>query len=223
MISVVVPTRNEERIISKFLMVLKDALKNKKYEVIIIDDSPDKKTIRMAEKTAKKNKIDLKAIHRTGGATGKGSAVDLGFKKAVGNQVVMIDADLEYDPFEIPKMLEKLDSSDLVVSVRKRKDKWYRKVLGKGFRLLTLILFRINFDTQSGLKVMKKEVAKKIDIKTKSWAWDVELIAKAKKNGFKIKTHEIEFKTRETGESKINPLKSSFEMFFDLLKLRFKI
>lgn len=220
MLSVIVPTLNEEMIISDFLKALHDNLGGLKYEVILVDDSKNNETLDNAKSAAKKLKVNLRAFHRKN-EKGKGSAVFYGIKKSRGDEIAIIDADLEYDPKEIKPMLEKLKDADIVISERQRKDVFYRQLLMYLFRFLTGFLFGLWMDTQSGLKVINKKTAKKVKIKSLGWAWDVDLLYQCKKLGLKIAKHKIVFTRRKKGKSKIHPIKTSVEMFFDLLKIRF--
>jgi len=214
MISIIVPTYREEKIIEKFLSVLKNVLGDRKYEIIIVDDSPDDKTYLEAKKIK-----EVKVFHRIN-EIGKGSAVNFGILKAKGEDIVIIDADLEYNPKEIIPMIQKLEEYDIVTSIRKRKDPFYRGILAYLFRFAVYLVLGINFETQSGLKVMKRKIFEKIKIKTKGWAYDAELLAKAKKEGCRIGFHEIEFKRRTAAKSKIKPFFSSISMLRELLEIR---
>ncbi len=218
-IAVIVPTYEEEEIIDKFIIKLKKSLRNKNFRLILVDDSPNMLTVKKARLIADELDVDISIHHRTK-KFGKGSAVADGLKMVNKEDViVIIDADLEYDPKEIIPMMEKLKEADIIVSVRKRKDIFYRQILAFGFKILTAVLFNLNFDTQSGLKVLKKGVGKKLKIETKGWAWDVEFLYKIKKKGYKILLHQIIFKPRKYGHSKIHPFSSSIKMFINLFKL----
>lgn len=115
-----------------------------------------------------------------------------------------------------------LKEYDLVTSVRIRKDPWYRQLLGKIFKYYVMLLFRIPFETQSGLKVFKTKSVKDINIISKKWVFDVELIYKLMRKTQSVGTYEIEYTTRQEGESKIN-IFTPLQMFNDLWKLRLKL
>lgn len=199
MISVIVPTYNEKNGIAEFLRVLNKSMQKKQYELILMDDSNDG-TNRIAAKVANELNIKSNVVHRRE-KSGKGSAVSDGLKLVKGETIVIIDADLEYHPRFILPMIRKLDECDLVTAVRIRKDKWYRRILGALFKSFVHLLFSIPFETQSGLKVMKSEAVKGIELKSKGWVWDVELIKKVMNNGFKVCTHIVPYTTREKDNS----------------------
>ncbi|VVB75961.1 Glycosyltransferase AglD [Candidatus Tiddalikarchaeum anstoanum] len=219
MISVVVPTYNEKESVSEFLRVLKQNLKTE-FNVIMIDDSNDN-TAKVAETSCKQLGIKSVIIHRRG-KKGKGSAVADGLKLAKGDTIVIIDADLEYHPRYITPMIKKLSDCDVVTAVRIRRDVWYRQILGALFKFAVRLMFGIPFETQSGLKVMKRSAVKNIEIESIGWSWDVEFIKKLMNNKAVICTHTIPYTTREFGSSKINFF-TPIQMLLDLIVLRFKL
>lgn len=220
MISVVVPTYNEKESISLFLRTLNKCLKGLDFEVVIIDDSTDK-TVSVAKNDCRLLRLKHRIIHRKN-EKGKGSAVAKGLSIAKGDIIAVIDADLEYHPRFIPLMIKKLQSCDLVTASRIRSDVWYRRVLGYVFKLFVLILFNISFETQSGLKVMKHEALKDIELKSKGWVWDVELIKKFLDKKYTVCTQIIPYTTRELGKSKIKLLTPLY-MLKDLVLLRLSL
>jgi glycosyltransferase involved in cell wall biosynthesis len=217
MISIIVPTFNEEEVIYEFLYRIKK-LKLKNAEIIIVDDSFDN-TSEIAKKAIKKLKLNGKVIKRVG-KIGKGSAIRDGLKIAKRKYIVIIDADLQYPVEKIPKIVEKLKYCDIVVTKRLRKDKFYRKLFGYIFRIFVFFLFGLEFDTQSGMKAFKKEVKEKIEFYSNYWAWDVEFLYKAKKQKFKICSYPIVFSEREKGKSKIK-LSSFLKILIEILKIKF--
>ncbi|MFH7880722.1 MAG: glycosyltransferase family 2 protein [Candidatus Aenigmatarchaeota archaeon] len=218
-ISIVVPTFNEEKNIGKFLEEIKK-LKLKNYEVIIVDDSFDN-TAKVAKLFMKKLKICGSVIKRFG-KRGKGSAIRDGLKLAKGKYIVLIDADLQYPVEKIPNIVEKLKEYDIVNTKRLRKDPFYRKILGKIFRILVFVLFNIKEETQSTMRGFRKEVKEKIEFEANSWAWDVEFLYKAKKIGFKSINIPIIYGERKIGKSKINFI-TPFKMFLEILKIRLRL
>ena len=221
-VSIIVPTFNEEETIEEFLKKVKELkLQLKNFELIIVDDSLDK-TAEIARSLTKKFKIRGRILKRIG-KRGKGSAIRDGLKLAKGEYIVLIDADLQYPVEKIPTLVEKLKECDIVNTRRLRKDPFYRKLLGLGFRILVFLLFCLTIETQSTFRAFRKEVKEKIDFKANSWAWDVEFLYKAKKAGFKICSYPVIYGERKKGKSKISfnaSLITSIKMFLELLKIR---
>lgn len=218
-IDIIVPTYNESESIIEFLKTLKFELKKIKYRIIIIDDSKDN-TVKLARDYCKKNNIKNKIIHRIN-EKGKGSAVNKGLKELKADYVAIIDADMEYHPKYLLPMVKMLKKNDLILSIRQRKDPIHRKMLGYFFKQFVKLLFGFDFDTQSGLKVFKKESVKKLDLKSKNWVFDIEFINYFFKNKLKIGFYKIDYITRKFGESKIK-IWTPIEMFIDLILLKIK-
>ncbi|MBN1923696.1 MAG: glycosyltransferase family 2 protein [Nanoarchaeota archaeon] len=220
MIDIIVPVFNESEIIETFLKTLKKELKKQKFRVIIVDDSNDN-TFLIANKTCKDLRIKNKIIRRFQ-RLGKGSAVNTGLKELNSEYTVLIDADLEYHPKYILPMIKMLKDYNLVTSVRIRKDPWYRRILGFFFKKYVQLLFGISFETQSGLKVFRTKDVKGLNLISKGWVYDVELIYKFLKKNLSVGTFKIEYTTRTAGKTKIGFL-TPFQMLKDLLVLRFSL
>lgn len=216
--SIIIPTRNEEKNIYEFLKRL-SKINPKPDEVIISDYSTDK-TKEVAKKAFFDFKLNGKIIEAK--RKGKGAGIKEGLKFATNEIIILIDADLNYLPEDIPKLL-KLKNCDIVQPKRIRKDVFIRKLLGFLFHLFVLLLFNLNYDTQCALKLVRKKVFKEIEFKENGFAWDVEFLYLAKKKGFKICSNVKVFYTskRERGKSKINVL-TPFKMLFQIFKIRLR-
>jgi len=217
-VSIIVPTFNEEESIERFLERIKTLKKRmKSFELIIVDDSLDN-TASIAKSLMRKFRIRGIVLKRIG-KRGKGSAIRDGLKLARGKYIVLIDADLQYPVEKIPYLVEKLKEYDIVNTKRLRKDPLYRKILGLGFRFMVFLLFGLTIETQSTFRAFRREVKEKIDFIANSWAWDVEFLYKAKKYGFKIYSYPVVYGERIGGKSKVS-LITSLKMFFEILKIR---
>jgi hypothetical protein len=109
---------------------------------------------------------------------------------------------------------------DIVNAKRIRRDPPHRRILGMFFNLLLRLLFHLRWDTQAGLKIMRKDVTESVSYVTDGWAWDVEFLIKAARQNFKIGEFPVEFLQRKKGKTKIHPFKSTLNMLVSLLKLR---
>ena len=96
--------------------------------------------------------------------------------------------------------------------------------MGKTFNRIVKLLVLDGFnDTQCGFKLFSGEVAKSLfkDARIDRFAYDVEILALAKKNGYRIS--EIPVRWINSPDSKVNPIFDSLQMFLDLVKIRMRM
>jgi dolichol-phosphate mannosyltransferase len=200
-LSLIIPTLNEEENIKPLVIEIHKNLKNN-YEIIFIDDHSTDNTIKEIKKLSKN--IPIKVFLKKG-KRGKTFSLIEGFEKARFEILGMIDADLQYPPKYLPNMLGLVEKgADVVITNRSEyKAPISRKIISKLTGIIITLFFDLNFDTQSGLKIFKKEVYKSIPIKTENeWTFDIDFLVRAKRLGYKIKSINIEFQPRVKGESK---------------------
>ncbi|MEK7581391.1 MAG: glycosyltransferase, partial [Patescibacteria group bacterium] len=225
MVSIVVPTYNEQENIKKLLLLIHHAFnKNlQDYEVIVIDDRSTDNTWEILQR--EEANFPLRIFQKQG-KRGKSNSLFEGFQKARGNILAMIDADLQYTPEAIPQMARALDANcDVIVANRKRYHASpLRKILSRGFKhFFGKMLFGLDSDIQSGLKVFKREVLETVKFKPHSaWTFDLEFLHRARLAGFQIKNIDITFYPRTSGRSQINVLKNGFELATNAASLKLK-
>jgi glycosyltransferase involved in cell wall biosynthesis len=137
-LSVVVPVHDEEDNLEPLHAEICDALKalDDDFELVLVDDgSRDRSLERMRALAARDARVRLVVLEGNHGQT---AALDAGFKAARGEITATLDADLQNDPHDLPRLLACLDRADVVNGVRvERNDSWVRKVssrIGNGFR-----------------------------------------------------------------------------------------
>lgn len=131
-ISVVVPVYNEEENLPVLAEEIRAAMAavNRPYEVLLVDDgSTDTSPAVMARLAREDPRIRILRQRRN---SGQSAALDAGFRHARGGIVVTLDADLQNDPADIPRLLEHMDGFDVVSGVRaRRRDTWVRRASSK--------------------------------------------------------------------------------------------
>lgn len=203
--SLVVPVLNEEESIPELVKSIENALKKELFEIVFIDDGSTDKSIEILKKLTQKEKnIRLISLRRN---LGKSPALTLGFQKAKGEYVVMMDADLQDDPNEIKKLQKKMDEGyDLVSGWRKnRKDSLLKVINSKFFNSLMSKMFNVKVhDLNCGLKLMKNDVAKELFLYGGMHRF-ITIISK--ELGFKVAEAPIIHHERRYGESKFKSTK----------------
>jgi dolichol-phosphate mannosyltransferase len=137
-VSVVIPVHDEEESLEQLHAELGEVLKPLEggAEIILVDDgSRDGSLAKMRELAARDPRVRLVVLDGNHGQT---AALDAGFRAVRGEVTVTLDADLQNDPADIPRLLAQLDRADVVNGVRvERNDSPIRKLssrIGNGFR-----------------------------------------------------------------------------------------
>ena len=165
MISIVVPALNEEESLKDFYKELVSVAQNldKDYEVIFVDDGSTDTSLSILKKFEEQNNnVRIFSFRKN---QGKAEALTLGFQKAKGDYIVTLDADLQDNASEIPKLLEKTkEGFDVVCGWRKKRQDLLPKVFSsKIFNLLTSFFWGTKLhDYNCGLKVLRYEAAKSL-------------------------------------------------------------
>jgi dolichol-phosphate mannosyltransferase len=127
-ISIVIPVYNEEESLPLLDAEIRQAMRplGRSYEVIYVDDGSTDGSARVLLRLARED--PALRIVRQRRNSGQSAALDAGFRSARGGLVVTLDADLQNDPADIPRLLERMDGHDVVSGVRvRRQDSWVRK------------------------------------------------------------------------------------------------
>ncbi len=202
LISVIVPFHNEEDslvqlIDSVFLELRKLGTPS---EVILVDDGSTDASFAVARGSlAKYAQLTLVSLRRK---YGKSAALAVGVEKAAGDTIITIDADLQDDPANIPRLLEALqDGLDLVCGWRKpRRDSFYKRLQSRLYNFaLKITGFRVVHDINCGLKAMRRDVASAVPLQGERHRL-IPLIAAWQ--GFRVGEVVVNHRPREHGKSK---------------------
>jgi len=204
-ISVVIPTYNEEESVGEVLrklLQIESLLPS--MEIIVVDDGS---TDRTAEEVAKFPSVKYVRHEKN---VGKGAALRTGFKAATGNIFVIQDADLEYFPSDIPKLIEPILSgrADVVYGSRfkgKIEGMSFSHYLGnKILSLTTRLLYRAPVtDIMTGHKCFSKQVFKSMNLKENGFNIEAEIVAEILEGGWRFTEVPITYSCRKRGFSKI--------------------
>lgn len=208
MISIVVPVYNEGANISAFLYSLESSVKIK-HEIIVVYDFSEDDTVPVVKKI--RQKFSNVRLIKNNLGPGLVNACRTGFKKALGDFIVVMPGDLADDPKTINKMYQLAQKGfDIVCATRYSKGGkqlgggLVKSILSKVAGLSTPILLGISTsDLTNGYKMYKKTLVKKIKIESKGgWEFAMEILVKAHFLGFKITETPSIWKQRISGQSK---------------------
>lgn len=203
MITIIIPVLNEEENIlnlhDKIYEILAKIKEN--YEIIYVDDGSNDNSLKIIQEKALKNK-KIK-IFSFRGTRGKSEALTLGFKKAKGEIIITLDADLQDDPGAIFQMIDliKKENYDCVCGWRKhRQDSFLTVGSSIFFNFLSQKFWGLKIhDFNCGLKVYKKEAAKSLNLYGGMHRF-IPLILN--NDGFKLAEIPIKHEKRKFGQSK---------------------
>lgn len=230
-LSVIIPAYNEEHRIKETLEAVFNYLSRQDYswEVIIVSDGSSDRTVEVVSEFIS-NKPGISLIANTKNR-GKGYVVRQGMLQAQGDFRLFTDADnstsIEQIENFLPYLVEKeydivIGSIEVPGAEIHEQAKWYRRFLGKYSKYIIRIvagLWSIH-DTQRGFKLFTAASAQNIFSRTKinRFGFDIEVLALAKKIGYKIKEAPVIW--NNPSGSKVS-LKSYFEVLKDLFKIRY--
>lgn len=220
-ISVVIPVYNEERalliLVERLIKVLSQF---EPCEIIFINDGSTDGSPAVLEKIYEQYPEKIKVIHlRTN--CGKSIALQIGFDHASAPLVVMMDADLQDSPEEIPKLIDYLytNNYDAVTGWKKeRNDSRSKTMLSKIFNIILRKLSGIKIhDFNCGLKVFRKECLDNIRLYGQLHRFILILMASY---GYKVGELPVLHSSRQYGNSKYG-IKRLYEGFMDFLTVFF--
>ena len=230
-LSIVIPAYNEEKRIHKILEAIIEYEKRSKKRIetiVVLDGTPDN-TKESAEKF--KEKVGhLKIIDRKENK-GKGYSVKEGVLEANGKYILFSDADNSTPIEQVDKLLKQIEDYQVVIGSRYIKDSklaipqsFVRKTGGRVINLfIRMLAVRGIKDTQCGFKLFQREAGKEIfkQATFDRWSFDIELLAIARKKGYKIK--EVGIVWYDDPHSTVNPLKDGLKMIRDAWTVRMNL
>jgi dolichyl-phosphate beta-glucosyltransferase len=235
-LSVVIPAYNESsNFKNRELDTVYNYLRSRKYstELLLVDDGSKDETLNLLNRFANSREgvSVLAEPHR-----GKAGTVKAGMLAATGKYRLFTDFDQSTPIEEVEKMLPFFDrgyhiviGSREVEGAARKKEPWYRHLMGRGFNLAVYILaVRGIHDTQCGFKIMSEQAVKDLfprlqaTIKPKkdafTGAFDVELLFLARKRGYK--TAEVPVQWEHVESVRVSPVKDSVRMLWQLFSIR---
>ncbi len=229
-LSIIIPTYNEQRTIRELLSLVQAVPYPLEHEIIIVDDASADRTYEKEILIRLKNEEHNIRLFKNRINRGKGFSIRKGIKRAKGDIIIIQDADDEYSPADIPRLLEPIlkGEADVVYGSR-----FLSRSFPKGMALpnwfANKILTRItNFlfgfrltDMETCYKVFRTEIVKALPLKANRFAFEPEVTALLAKKKIAIKELPIGYNGRTAKEGK--KIKARDFVFALLTLLKHKI
>lgn len=169
-----------------------DALADRSFEVVLVDDGSPDDTFAEANRVASTDPRVTVVRHREN--QGKGEALVTGWKASRGEVVVFLDADLDLPPEQIHRLLPLLVEADVVVGAKRLamgagRYPTARRLLSRVYATTTHRIFGLPVsESQTGLKLFRREVLDAVlpQVRIRGYAFDLELVLRAHRLGYRL-------------------------------------
>jgi dolichol-phosphate mannosyltransferase len=225
-LSIVVPCYNEARTLrtclKRTLAIQNEALQ---LEIIVVDDASTDDSLAIARDFASQHSEVTVLQHEIN--QGKGAALRTGIQKATGEIVAIQDADLEYNPRDLTRMMEPIleDTADVVLGTRFTLSGVHRVLYFwhyLGNRVLTLLsnmLTDLNLtDMECCYKVFRREVIQSIRVQESRFGIEPELVAKVAQMRLRIYEMGVSYAGRTYEEGKKIGVRDGFRALYCILR-----
>ncbi len=217
LVSIIIPTLNEEGNIENVLKKVNSILEGINHEIIIVDGHSKDKTVELAKK------FNVKVIYDN---KGKGSALRKGFKEANGDILISMDADLSNDPKELRLIISSIRIGyDICMGSRfmagggTEDMPFIRKFGNRFFVFLVNLFFKSNYtDLCYGYRGFKKSVINKLNLKEDRFAIETEINIKAAKEHLSIIEIPSIEKKRDSGTGKLRTFADGYNILKTIIK-----
>jgi glycosyltransferase involved in cell wall biosynthesis len=227
LITIIIPCFNEEKTI---VAIFEKVHKYKDYplDIIIVDDCSTDKTHSLIDKIIA-NYPNVRTFRHENNQ-GKGSAVCTGIKHAIGDIIIIQDADLEYDPSDYSVLIEPFlkTDADVVYGTRFKGGRYIRLhfywhyLANMILTIMTNIVTNLNMsDMETGYKLFKTEVVKNLVLKEKSFGIEPEITVKLAKKKYIFYEVPISYYGRSYEEGKKITIKDAFVAIYCIFRYRF--
>ena len=226
-LSIIIPAYNEAHTLRKLVEKILAVSFPISFEIILVDDHSQDRTFKIATLLDRKVASGRIRVFRNEVNRGKGYSILRGLEQAQGDVIVVQDADFEYDPSELPRLLEPILKGEAEVVYGSR-------FLGSGIprgmavpnyianRFLTWTtncLFRTRLtDMETCYKIMPRDLMRSLGLSARRFDFEPEITAKLAKRGAKITELPITYSGRTASEGK----KIKARDFFWALHVLFK-
>lgn len=214
--SVIIPAYNEEAVIASILdqLLIMDEID----EIIVVDDGSSDGTVDVVMTYADKGVILQQHPYNIG----NGAAVKTGVRRANGEIIILMDADGQHPPSEIPRMLAYLDRYEMVVGARSQGtvSAWYRDIANRVFNFYASYLVGYSIpDLTSGFRVIRTDKIRSfLYLFPNGFSYPTTITISMFRAGFPVKYHPFASPAR-VGKSKVKIFRDGFRFLLILTRL----
>lgn len=223
-VSIIIPSYNEDATLPKIIAKVLSLKIPYEKKLIVIDDGSTDQTVKVKKRFESQKSIKWITNQKN---LGKGASIVKALRLTTGDIILIQDADLEYDPADISKLLMPFKDRSVKVVYGSRVlgdnpiSHWTFNLGGRLVTFITNLLFGTNItDEPTGYKVFRKEVFQNIKLKSKGFEFCSEITAKIAKAGIKIEEVPISYHPRPVSEKKIK-WHDGLAAIYYLIKYRF--
>lgn len=209
---------NIEEAVSRALAVLPQLAR--RFEVICVNDGSRDRTGELADRLAAAHPDMVRAVHHPVNR-GYGAALKSGIAACRYEWIFYTDGDNQFDLGEIPLLLALREKHEIVTGYRMdRRDPFHRKLNAWAFNLLVRILFGVPCrDVDCAFKIYRSSIFKGMTLKSEGALIDVEIFARARKNGARIVEVGVHHYPRRFGQQTGAKLSVILRAFRELFRL----
>lgn len=223
LLSVIIPCYNEARTIREILRLVRQVELEK--EIIVVDDHSSDNSYLLVQAEAE-NDPHLHVLRHPRNM-GKGAAIRTGLTRAQGEIVVIQDADLEYDPQDYYELVRPIVEGrvDVVFGSRflgSHTGMYFWNAIGnKGLTFITNFLFNAWIsDMETGYKVMRTEIMRSLDLHSRDFRIEPEIVAKVLRQGHRVFEVPVSYFGRTYEEGKKIRKRDGFKAIWTLIRFR---
>jgi len=218
-LSIITPAFNEVENIPDIVEKSAEVIFQQKedWEMIVVDDGSTDGTYEVARSLMSKYPFLKVAKNRTN--MGKTQAILTGLAYSTGKYIAVLDADLQYLPEDIPKLVEKLhEGYDLVTGWKV--GKYSKRFVSSIYNWLSRRLFRVPVHDQNSVKVMNREILEELYLRKD---WHRYIVALAVDKGYSVTEVKVQLYPREKGSQKYGGKGRVLIGLLDLVAVKFQI
>lgn len=215
LISIIIPTYQEAGNIGEMVKRTKKLSKLYSIEIIVVDGGSKDRTPDIAQKAGADKVI------RFPSKRGKGIDFWEACQVARGDYIIEIDADLQFDPEQIPLFMEAFkEGADVVIATREnyKQSPIWRTIGNRSLSLLTsIVLMYPVHDVLAGFKAARKEVMLSLNLKEKGFMYESEIVVKAVRMKYKLAQIPVRYKRRMKENSQVSLIKDGLRFARSIL------